>query len=115
MGRHFFSHEENEAYREGRNDRHNHRHNYERDRHSDDETDIAYFMGMTDEIEEEKRKEEERMLEEERETQERREYEKYLREQEFYDEDDNLMLDNDDIDELIDLLSSDIDEEFDDY
>jgi hypothetical protein len=95
MSKHYLSYEEEELYREGKNDEKHHRQNYDRDKYS--EEDMPYFDGRDDEVCEEKRREEERILEEEQERreqerqeqrreEEKMEYEQYLEEQQYYDD-----------------------------
>lgn len=108
MGRRFYSSEETSAYREGRNDRQHHKRNIEYDKFSDNDVDKAYFLGRKDEEDDERMREEERMLEEEEERQERlrqerMEYEKYLREQEYYDEQFDDDLRSQELEEMFDL------------
>ena len=91
MKRYFYTHEESEAYREGRIDESSHRHNFERDRYSNKPEDEAYFLGRNDaeQAERENREQQEwenRMREEaerHREEQRRRdeEYEIHLQQQ----------------------------------
>lgn len=84
MGRYFYTHEENEAYREGRIDEERHRHNYERDRYSNDPADEAYFLGRKDVEREERIREEEEEYERQRiEAQERRREEERRRDEEY--------------------------------
>lgn len=84
MSRFYFSHDEEEAYKEGRRDEEHHRHNWEYDSWSHDNRDRAYFEGIEDEKRAERIREEEREMEEEqmRREEERRE----RREQEMQEE-----------------------------
>jgi len=91
MSRHYFSYEEEQAYKEGRHDEERHRRDYSHDRYAFDGEDRAYWDGRKDEEHDEhehrEREEQERMEEErmERQREERRredeEYEMYLQSQ----------------------------------
>lgn len=86
MGRHYFSYQEDEAYREGRRDEEYGRRNYDHDRYSSDPVDQAYWEGRRDEErDEERRREEEREMEREMECQREREYERQRQEEMEYD------------------------------
>lgn len=88
MSKHYFTWEENEAYKEGKRDEERHRHNYDYDRYSNNDVDRAYFDGRKEQHQEELRREEEQeelRMEEERQErlreermQEEYEYEMYL-------------------------------------
>jgi hypothetical protein len=86
--RHYFSHEAEEAYEQGKTDgRHYHEDSYEFNRYSYQEKDKAYYEGIEDakyERRQEERREEERQEEE---MQQRRDYEQQMmrqQEEEYY-------------------------------
>lgn len=86
MGRHYFSHQEDEAYRDGRRDEEYGRRNYDHDRYSSNPVDQAYWEGRRDEErDEERRREEEREMEREMERQQEREYERRMQEERDYE------------------------------
>lgn len=82
MYRHYYSREEEDAYKEGLRDEEHNRRNYEHDKYSDDPVDQAYWNGRRDQQREEERKqEEERELHEQEEREERHREEQHMREQ----------------------------------
>ena len=90
--RHYFSYEEDEAYKEGKRDEERNRTDYYHDKYAYDGEDRAYWDGRKDEQEAERRREEEREDEERREREEeRRNHERreraaeYERQQEEYE------------------------------
>jgi hypothetical protein len=105
MSRHYISHEEDEAYREGKHDERRHSRTYKYDKYSEEPNDVAYFHGREDEAHNERRREEEKQLEEEQERQQKIEYERYLEEREYYDQ----MLSDEQINREIEELSNDFD------
>ncbi len=120
MNRRYFSYEEEQSYKEGRRDQQTHNRHHGHDRYSDDPEELAYFQGRKDEEIEQRRREEERMLEEMRENERmelemKREYERYLQEQEYYDELNAMEIDEmsflDDAESDLDMLFDD-DEDF---
>jgi hypothetical protein len=84
MGKHYFSWEEDQAYKEGYRDSERNRRDYYHDKYSMDGVDRAYFDGRKDQEREEERREEEHQEEErmERRAQEHRE-EQRRREEEY--------------------------------
>jgi hypothetical protein len=60
MYRRYYTHEEREAYKEGRRDESYDRYNYDYDRYSDNAEDRAYWQGREDEKREERMRWEER-------------------------------------------------------
>jgi hypothetical protein len=86
MSRSYFSWEESEAYKEGRNDEERHRTNYNYEKYSDEPKDRAYFDGRKDqEREDERREEETRELREQEEREERRREEQRMQEEQEFD------------------------------
>ena len=81
---HYWSHEEDEAYRKGKRDAEYGRKDHFRDKYAWDGPDRAYFDGQKEyERQEENRREEREQDErEERRQQERREYDRQMRQQE---------------------------------
>jgi lipopolysaccharide biosynthesis regulator YciM len=87
--RSYWTTEENEAYREGRDDESRHRHNYEHEKYSSNSVDEAYFQGRKDvEREEHIRQEEEEMERQQQEAEARREEQRRCEEEDEY----NVML-----------------------
>ena len=84
---HYWSYEEQEAYKDGKRDEERHNSDYQHDKFAYDGPDRAYWDGRKDqeaetrqreEEERERQEEEERELNQERERQEEREYQEYL-------------------------------------
>ena len=87
MSRHYYTWEENEAYKEGRKDEERHRRSFDHDKYSDNPDDLAYFQGRRDEETRQRIEEEERMMREEQERLEQeREYERKRQEELEYQE-----------------------------
>lgn len=108
MSKHYFSYQDEEAYKEGRQDQQHHRPNYERNRYS--ESDRAYFEGRDDE----RRMEEQAKLDEEQERQEmerqeRIEFQRYMEEQQEFDYYDQMCNDEETNKEIEELSNLDID------